>query len=52
MDYNKVRCPVAEAICRTAIHTTIRQHMSTEHIRGVAKAIAKVAEHYAKCGHR
>jgi perosamine synthetase len=48
MDYNKVRCPVAEAICQTAIHTTIRQNMTTKYIRQTAQAIRKVAEQYGK----
>jgi len=48
MDYRKVHCPVAEQIAATAIHITIREHLPESYARGVAEAICKVAEHYAK----
>lgn len=47
MDYSKVKCPEAEAILATGIRVTIHQAMTEEYILDVAKAIEKVAKHFA-----
>lgn len=47
MDYKTVECPNAEAILDTAVRIEIKQWMSVEYIDSVAKAIQKVASHYA-----
>jgi len=47
MDYSKVKCPEAEAILATGIRVTIHEGMSEEYILDVAKAIEKVAKHFA-----
>jgi dTDP-4-amino-4,6-dideoxygalactose transaminase len=48
MDYNKVRLPQTEAICRNCIHFTIREDMTGEYIAQSADAIEKVATFYAR----
>jgi len=47
MDYTKHCCPEAEAIHQTGIRLPIHEGMTEEHILAVAKAIEKVARHYA-----
>ena len=46
MDYSTVSLPETEAICRTAVHVTIRENLTPEYIEQSAEAIAKVAAHY------
>lgn len=47
MDYTKENCPEAEAILQTGVRVTIHEAMTEEYILSVAKAIRKVARHYA-----
>jgi len=47
MDYSKVRCPVTEEILKTCMLFRLNEAMDEEYIRGVAKAVRKVAKHYA-----
>lgn len=47
MDFSKHKCPEAEALLKTMIRVTIREHMTEDYILHVAKAIQKVARHYA-----
>ncbi len=47
MDYSKHSCPEAEAIHKTGIRLPIHEGMTEEYILAVAKAIEKVARHYA-----
>jgi dTDP-4-amino-4,6-dideoxygalactose transaminase len=47
MDFSKHKCPEAEAILKTGIRVTIREHMAENYILDVAAAIQKVARHYA-----
>lgn len=47
MDYSKWQCPEAEAILATGIRVTIHEGMTDEYILEVAKAIEKVARHFA-----
>lgn len=47
MDYTKVKCPKAEEIFATDVTLTFHESMTEEHVLGIAKAIAKVARHYA-----
>jgi len=47
MDYTKQSCPEAEAIYQTGVHLPLHQGMTEEYILGAAKAIEKVARHYA-----
>jgi perosamine synthetase len=47
MDFSKHKCPEAEAILATGIRTPIQEDMTEEYVLDVAKAIQKVARHYA-----
>jgi dTDP-4-amino-4,6-dideoxygalactose transaminase len=47
MDYSKHRCPEAEAILKTGIRVALHEYMTEDYINGVARAIDKVARHYA-----
>jgi dTDP-4-amino-4,6-dideoxygalactose transaminase len=47
MDYAGVRCPVAEATLEDGVRVTIHQGMDEDWILDVARAIRKVATHYA-----
>jgi perosamine synthetase len=47
MDYGKVKLPEAESILATCSITPIHEGMDDDYIRDVAKAIRKVAKHYA-----
>jgi dTDP-4-amino-4,6-dideoxygalactose transaminase len=47
MDYSKHRCPGAEAILKTGIRVALHEYMTEDYINGVARAIDKVARHYA-----
>lgn len=48
MDYTRVHCPQTEAILNTALQIPIKEAMDEEWIEGVAAAMKKVAEYYAK----
>ena len=48
MDYSKVNLPQTEAICRTAIHVTIRENQTAEYVEQSATAVAKVADFYRR----
>ena len=47
MDYSKVQCPVTEEILKTCMLFRLNQAMDEDYIRAVAKAVRKVARHYA-----
>ena len=47
MDYNKVRCPQAERVFANDVTMTFHECMTEEHVLLMAKAIEKVARHYA-----
>ena len=47
MDYQKVKLPETEAILNTCIRFPITEAMDEDYIRSVAKAVRKVAKHYA-----
>ena len=47
MDYTKVKCPVTEEILKTCMLFRLNEAMDEDYIRGVAKAVRKVAKHYA-----
>jgi dTDP-4-amino-4,6-dideoxygalactose transaminase len=47
MDYGKVKLPEAERILATCSNFPIHEGMEESYIRDVAKAIRKVARHYA-----
>jgi dTDP-4-amino-4,6-dideoxygalactose transaminase len=47
MDYTKVKCPVTEAILKTCMLFRVSEAMDEDYIRLVAKAVRKVAKHYA-----
>ena len=47
MDFSKHSCPEAEAILKSGIRITIHEGMTDEYILDVAKAIRKVAAHFA-----
>jgi len=47
MDYTKVRCPEAEAIHQTCIRLPLHEGMTEDYIQDTARAIEKVAKHYA-----
>jgi hypothetical protein len=47
MDYNKTSCPEAEEILASGIRVTIHQAMSEHIVEDMAKAVSKVARHYA-----
>ena len=47
MDFTKHKCPEAEAILATGVRVPIYEYMTEEYILDVAKAIEKVARHYA-----
>lgn len=47
MDYTKVKCPETEAILKTCMRFQVNEAMDEDYIRQVAKAVRKVAKHYA-----
>jgi dTDP-4-amino-4,6-dideoxygalactose transaminase len=47
MDYTKVKCPETEAILKTCMLFRVNEAMDEDYIRSVAKAVRKVAKHYA-----
>jgi perosamine synthetase len=47
MDYTKQSCPEAEAIYRTGVHLPLHEGMTEDYILDAAKAIEKVARHFA-----
>lgn len=47
MDYTKVECPVTEEILKTCMLFRLNEAMDEEYIRAVARAVRKVAKHYA-----
>jgi dTDP-4-amino-4,6-dideoxygalactose transaminase len=47
MDYTKVKCPETEAILKTCILFRVNEAMDEDYIRLIAKAVRKVAAHYA-----
>jgi len=47
MDYTKQSCPEAEAIYQTGIHLNLHEGMTEDYILGAARAIEKVARHFA-----
>jgi dTDP-4-amino-4,6-dideoxygalactose transaminase len=47
MDYTKVNCPVTEEILKSCMLFRVNEAMDEEYIRGVARAVRKVARHYA-----
>jgi perosamine synthetase len=47
MDYTKVKCAETEAILKTCMLFRISEAMDEDFIRQVAKAVRKVAKHYA-----
>ncbi|MDZ7618013.1 MAG: DegT/DnrJ/EryC1/StrS family aminotransferase [Patescibacteria group bacterium] len=47
MDFSKHSCPEADAILKTGIRITIHEGMTDEYVLDVAKAIRKVAAHFA-----
>ena len=47
MDYTKVKCPETEAILKTCMLFRVTEAMDEDYIRQVAKAVRKVAKHYA-----
>ncbi|MDY0168331.1 MAG: hypothetical protein RBS80_17410, partial [Thermoguttaceae bacterium] len=47
MDFSKHSCPEAEAILKTCIRISIHEGMTDEYILDVAKAVRKVAAHFA-----
>jgi dTDP-4-amino-4,6-dideoxygalactose transaminase len=47
MDYSNVKLPEAESILATCSNFQVHEGMDETHIRDVAKAIRKVAKHYA-----
>jgi hypothetical protein len=47
MDYSKVKLPEADSILATCSNFQVHEGMDESHIRDIAKAIRKVARHYA-----
>src|SRR5438445_3513906 len=47
MDYSKVNLPVTEQILKTCTLFRVNEAMDEDYIRGVARAVRKVAMHYA-----
>ena len=47
MDYTKQTCSEAEAIYQTGIHLRLHEGMTEDYILGAARAIEKVAKHFA-----
>jgi len=47
MDFTKHKCPNAESMLTEGIRVYVYEYMTEEYILGVAKAIQKVARHYA-----
>ena len=47
MDYSQVKLPVTEKILETCILFRLNQAMDEDYIRAVAKAVRKVAKHFA-----
>ena len=47
MDYTTVSCPTAEAILAGGVRVVIHEGMNEAFLRNVAKAVRKVASHYA-----
>lgn len=47
MDYSAVSLPETEKILETGIRIVVNESMTESYMRGVARAVRKVAEHYA-----
>lgn len=47
MDYSKVHLPVTDAILKTCMLFRVNEAMDEDYIRAVARAVRKVAKHYA-----
>lgn len=47
VDYNNVSCPEAEAILTDGVRIALHEAMTEEHVENLARAVAKVARHYA-----
>jgi dTDP-4-amino-4,6-dideoxygalactose transaminase len=47
MDYTKVKCPETEAVLKTCMLFRVNEAMDEDYIRLVARAVRKVAKHYA-----
>lgn len=47
MDFTKHKCPNAESMLTEGIRVYVYEYMSEEYILGVAKAVQKVARHFA-----
>lgn len=47
VDYNQVSCPEAEAILADGVRIAINESMTEKYVDSVARAVAKVANHYA-----
>lgn len=47
MDYSKVKLPVTEDILKTCLRFQLNEAMDEDYIRAVARAVRKVARHYA-----
>jgi len=47
MDYAKVKLPVTEDILKTCLRFPVTEAMDEDYIRAVARAVRKVAKHYA-----
>ncbi len=47
MNYTEVNCPVTEEILKSCMLFRVNEAMDEEYIRGVARAVRKVAKHYA-----
>ena len=47
MDYTKVKLPETEAILKTCILFRVNEAMDEDYIRLIARAVRKVAAHYA-----
>ena len=47
MDFTKHSCPAAESMLTEGIRVPIYEYMTEDYILGVARAIQKVARHYA-----
>src|ERR1043166_6789362 len=47
MDYTKVKLPITEAILKTCVLFRVNEAMDEDYIRSVARAVRKVANHFA-----
>ncbi|HOC57028.1 MAG TPA: DegT/DnrJ/EryC1/StrS family aminotransferase [Verrucomicrobiota bacterium] len=47
MDYTRVRCPETEEILKTCLRFGLNEAMDEDYVRSIAKAVRKVAKHYA-----